>query len=56
MIGALNKYMRKVAALKGKNEFENRLIKATFNGDLKEAKEKHVLYIIDVLKGKHHDI
>lgn len=42
MIGAINKYLRKVAAIKGKTEFENRLIKATYNGDMKEAKEKHV--------------
>ena len=41
MLGAFNKFKRKIAARKGKDEFENRLIKATHN-DLKEAKEKHV--------------
>ena len=56
MIGAINKYLRKVAALKGQNLFENRLIKATYNGDLKAAKEKHVLFILEVLKGQHIDV
>ena len=51
MIGALNKVFRKIAAQKGKTEFENRLIKATYNGDMKEAKEKHLLFILNVLKG-----
>lgn len=54
MIGAINKYLRKAAALKGTNEFENRLIKATYKGDLKEPKEKHVLFMLDVLKGQYH--
>ena len=53
MIGAINKVFRKVASFKGKNEFESRLIKATYSGDLKEAKEKHVLFIIQVLKGNY---
>ena len=52
MMGAFNKFKRKIAAKKGKDEFESRLIKATHN-DMKEAKEKHVLFIIDVLKGKY---
>ena len=52
MLGAFNKFKRKIAAKKGKDEFESRLIKATHN-DMKEAKEKHVLFIIDVLKGKY---
>ena len=56
MIGAINKYMRKAAAFKGKTEFENRLIKATYSGDMKEAKEKHVLFIIEVLKGKYYQM
>ena len=45
-----------MAALKGQNLFENRLIKATYNGDLKAAKEKHVLFILEVLKGQHIDV
>jgi hypothetical protein len=56
MLGAINKVFRKVAALKGKSEFESRLIKATYNGDLKEAKEKHVLFLLEVLKGKYHEM
>lgn len=56
MIGAINKVFRKVAAFKGKNEFESWLIKATYSGDLKEAKEKHVLFIIEVVKGKYHNL
>jgi hypothetical protein len=53
MFGAINKVFRKVAAFKGTNEFETRLIKATFGGDLKEAKEKHLLFILEVLKGRY---
>lgn len=56
MIGAINKVFRKVAAFKGKNEFENRLIKSTYSGDMKEAKEKHVLFILEVLKGQYHEM
>ena len=56
MFGAINKYFRKVAALKGKNEFEKSLIKATYSGDLKAPKEKHVLFILDVLKGQYHEM
>ena len=56
MIGAINKVFRKVAAFKGKNEFETRFIKATYCGDLKEAKEKHVLFILEVLKGQYHEM
>ena len=56
MIGGINKLFRKVAAFKGKNEFESRLIKATYNGDLKEPKEKHVLFILDVIMGQYHEM
>ena len=56
MIGAINKYLRKAHALKGKTEFENRLIKATYNGDMKEAKEKHVLFVREVLKGHYREM
>lgn len=56
MIGAINKLLRKAAAFKGKTEFENRLIKATYQGDLKEAKDKHVAFILDVLKGQYHEM
>jgi hypothetical protein len=55
MIGALNKILRKAAAVKGKSEFESHLIKATYHGDMKEAKEKHVQFIISVLKGFQHE-
>jgi hypothetical protein len=56
MIGALNKYIRKMVAMKGRNEFETRLIKATYSGDLKAAKEKHVLFILKVLMGHYHEM
>ena len=56
MFGAINKYMRKVAALKGKTEYERRVLKATYYGDLKEAKEKHVVFILEVLKGRYHEM
>jgi len=42
MIGGINKLFRNIASLKGKNEFEKRLIKASYAGDTKEPKEKHV--------------
>ena len=45
-----------MAALRGQNEFENRLIKASYYGDLKAAKEKHVVFIIDVLKGHYFEM
>ena len=56
MLGGINKYLRKMAALRGTNEFENRLIKASYSGDLKAAKEKHVNFIIDVLKGHYFEM
>ncbi|CDW78428.1 UNKNOWN [Stylonychia lemnae] len=69
MIGAINKLFRNAAAIKGKNEFEKvksnplqiplrltiyqKLIKASYSGDMKEPKEKHVIFILECLKGRH---
>ena len=52
MIGSLNKLLRSVASLKGKSAFDKvitfssnlqSLIKATYDGDVKEPKEKHLI-------------
>ena len=43
MISGFKKVMRNISAMKGKSTFEKRLIKATYPGDSKEPKEKHVL-------------
>ena len=44
MIGGVNKILRNLESkVKGNGQFEARLIKATFNGDTKEPKEKHLL-------------
>ena len=42
MISGFKKVMRNIAAYKGKNTFDKRLIKASYPGDTKEPKEKHV--------------
>jgi hypothetical protein len=66
MVSGLNKYLRTIESkVKGKGHFDSRLIKATFNGDHKEPKEKHllckfisnlnILVILDCMKGKHLD-
>lgn len=38
------------------SEFHQRLVKATYNGDLEEPKEKHVLFIIDCFQNKNISI
>ena len=54
MIGSLNKLLRNVASIKGKSAFDKviiynsyfdikSLIKATYAGDEKEPKEKHLI-------------
>jgi hypothetical protein len=43
MIGGFNKLFRNISSIKGKNEFEKRLIKGTYTGDNNEPKEKHVV-------------
>ena len=55
MISGINKVLRNIASVKGKSEFEKRLIKAAYPGDMKEPKAKHVLYLIECLKGKHFE-
>eukprot|EP00347_Sterkiella_histriomuscorum_P017298 403349923 len=56
MIGAFNKLFRNAASLKGKGIFDKRLIKASYSGDMKEPKEKHLLFILECLKGKHLEL
>lgn len=51
MKGHFNKLFRNIAAKKGKNEFEKRLIKATYGHDSKEPKEKHVQFIFNAMYG-----
>lgn len=56
MIGGINKALRNIASLKGKSEFEKRLIKGTYSLDSKEPKEKHAKYLVDCLKGLHSEV
>lgn len=51
MKGHFNKLFRNIAAKKGKNEFEKRLIKATYGHDSKEPKEKHVQFLFTAMHG-----
>lgn len=56
IVGGVNKLRRNWAARGGKTEFEQRLIKATFEKDEKEPKLKHVSYLLECLKGTNPDI
>jgi hypothetical protein len=56
MKGGLNKIFRNLAAKTGSNEFEKRLIKATYGDDSKPPKEKHVIYLMTVMHGSSLDI
>ena len=56
MIGGINKLLRNFSALRGKDAFEKHLIKATYTGDSKEPKEKHVAFLLDCLRGAYTDI
>lgn len=47
---------RNFAAMKGKTEFDKRLIKGTYGHDKKEPKEKHVRYLMACLKGAHAEV
>jgi hypothetical protein len=38
------------------SEFHQRLVKATYNGDLDEPKEKHVFFIIECFKNNNTSI
>ena len=51
MKGHFNKILRNIAARHGKNEFEKRLIKATYGHDSKEPKEKHVQFLFTAMHG-----
>ena len=56
MKGGLNKIMRNInATLKGQSsQFSQSLMKATYEGDIKEPKEKHVVLIIECLTSMEH--
>lgn len=56
MKGAINKVLRNVASQQGCNEFQKRLIKATYGQDNKEPKEKHVIFLLTVMHGSQADI
>mmetsp|Transcript_23542 Transcript_23542/g.27012 ORF Transcript_23542/g.27012 Transcript_23542/m.27012 type:complete len:135 (+) Transcript_23542:24-428(+) len=56
MKGGFNKVFRNFAAMKGKTEFDKRLIKGTYGHDSKEPKEKHVRYLMACLKGAHSEV
>lgn len=43
MLNGMRKVWRNMAATSGTTVFEKSLIKASFHGDTKEPKEKHVL-------------
>ena len=45
-----------MAAVSASNAFEKGLIKASFHGDTKEPKEKHVQFILECLKGRHTEL
>jgi len=47
MKGGLNKIMRNLKSSVKGCEFEKRLFKASYEGDWKEPKEKHVQFILD---------
>jgi hypothetical protein len=46
MINGFKKVLRNMYAHKAGDAFEKGLIKATFHGDTKEPKEKHVQFIL----------
>lgn len=56
MKGGFNKVFRNFAAMKGKTEFDKRLIKGTYGHDNKEPKEKHVRYLMACMKGAHSEV
>lgn len=56
MKGGINKIMRSIAATKGDSEFEKHLIKATYSHDTKEPKEKHVIYLMECLRGSNREV
>ena len=51
MKGSFNKLFRNIASHCGSNEFERRLIKATYGDDSKAPKEKHMIYLMTVMHG-----
>lgn len=56
MKGGINKIMRNIASKQGCNEFERRMIKATYGHDTKPPKEKHVIFLLTVMHGSLADV
>jgi hypothetical protein len=56
MLNGFKKILRNIYAIKGADAFEKGLIKASFHGDTKEPKEKHVQFILQCLKGRHSEL
>ena len=57
MKGGINKMMRNLAAsVATGSEFEKKLFKATYHGDMKEPKEKHVVFIEECFADEHKSI
>lgn len=48
--------MRNIASKQGINEFERRMIKATYGHDSKAPKEKHVIFLLTVMHGSLADV
>jgi hypothetical protein len=57
MQGGINKMMRNFAAsIATGTEFEKKLFKATYHGDMKEPKEKHVVFLVECFASQHKTI
>ena len=56
MKGGLNKLMRNINATVhgGSSAYQQSLVKATYDGDMKEPKEKHLLFIQECLTDHNH--
>jgi hypothetical protein len=55
MKGGLNKIFRNLAATRASCDEEKRVIKATYGQDSKEPKEKHVIFVIEALRGSNKE-
>ena len=54
MQGGINKMMRNFAAtIATGTEFEKKLFKATYHKDMKEPKEKHVVFLVECFANQH---
>lgn len=54
MKGGLNKIMRNLKSSVKGSEFEKRLFKASYDGDWKEPKEKHLQFIQECFSSDHN--